>query len=580
MTAEWIMLAAVAAAVNSVAPGLCLAAATWILVRLLPRANASTRYTAWWLCLVALVALPVAQLAQVESGARQGAIHKGALESHAASPPGATPPAAPGPLPGPVPPMGAPQADVDFAAVASVFWILGGLFSLTKLARSYRWIRKRRAASSPGDQSLLAACLARCPTRRCVELRVSDEIRTPMATGFLRPAILLPARLAAHLDDDEMNDIVTHELAHLARRDDWVQLAERLLGALLWFHPAVRWALRAIRREREHCCDDRVVNGNTRARAYAASLVKLAEWRRGEHSLALAAAGGSGPSDTYRRVEALLRRKDGATIGVSKVRLGAAALALAVVSAATARVTIMMTVPPLVAAQAPASPKAPLTAPPASKAPPTAPTAPKAPPPVHAPKAAPPVTAGASAAPVAAVAPQPRPAGLLAALKAAGYGDLSVEEIIEIKNAGVSADYLLDLRDAGVARMTPRELMSLKQYGVSAAYVKELLAAGGFAIRDVVEMRAHGVPATLPAAVQRLRFGPYTTRQIIEMSNNGVRAEFFQMLHDNGVKQIDAREVVEARVHGLSDASLREARRYGPNLTFQQIIKLKRAGVI
>ncbi len=567
MTAEWMVSAAVAAIVNSMAAALCLAMATSAVLRLLPRVNASTRYAAWWLCLIVVTALPFVRRAEMVRRPPSAEVPRIRLVS-----------ATTGdrePRWSPAPPMVArqsisPSSD-GLAQVAAAVWMIGALVCLTRLVRSYRWIRARRAASAPGEASRLAACLVRCPTRRRIELRMSGEIRTPIATGFLRPAILLPSSLTAHLDEEEMNGIVTHELAHLARRDDWVQLAERLLGALLWFHPAVRWALSAIRLEREHCCDDRVVMGGARARTYAASLVKLAEWRRGAHGLALAAAGGSGRSDMYRRVEALLRRKGDASADVSAVRLTLAGVVMALVTAATAPLTgfLVLAPPPMAAQPAPTPPAPPAAAPKASSAPQSAPKPSRPPSP-------------AAEAPRAPTPPAPasRPTGLLGALKASGYGDLSVEEIIEIKNAGVSADYLLDLRDAGVGRMTARELVSLKQYGVGAAYVKEVFAAGGFAIRDVVEFRAHGVPASLVSAIQRLKFGPYTARQIIEFSNNGVRAEFFQMLRDNGVQQIEPRDVVEARVHGLSDSSLREARRYGPNLTFQQIIKLKRAGVI
>ena len=43
----------------------------------------------------------------------------------------------------------------------------------------------------------------------------------------------------------ELNTILLHELAHLGRWDDWTNLAQKVLGALLFFHPAVWWIKKA-----------------------------------------------------------------------------------------------------------------------------------------------------------------------------------------------------------------------------------------------------------------------------------------------------------------------------------------------
>jgi hypothetical protein len=160
-----------------------------------------------------------------------------------------------------------------------------------------------------------------------VRLLWSDDVRVPVATGFLRPAILLPSHLALHLDEAEIEDIVIHELAHLARRDDWTQLFDRLLGALVWFHPLARWVLARIRAERELCCDDWVIRTGASARGYAASLVKLAEFRRRDPALALAVT--SGKNEMTRRIEALLRTRCPSGGGISSLRLMLAGLALA-----------------------------------------------------------------------------------------------------------------------------------------------------------------------------------------------------------------------------------------------------------
>ena len=85
---------------------------------------------------------------------------------------------------------------------------------------------------------------------------------------------------------------------------------------------------------------------------------------------------------------------------------------------------------------------------------------------------------------------------------------------------------------------------------------------------------------SLAEAIRSLGYGPYTPKEMIDMSVNGVSAEFFEALREYGIKQVDARDAVRARQHGVNRKSLAEARQYGPSLTIAQIIKLKSAGVI
>ena len=98
-----------------------------------------------------------------------------------------------------------------------------------------------------------------------------------MAAGLIRPVIFLPENLTEQISEDELEQILLHELAHLARRDDWAQLGQRLTQAVLFFHPAVHWLSKRLNLERELACDDWVVSkqGGARKR-YAACLLRVA----------------------------------------------------------------------------------------------------------------------------------------------------------------------------------------------------------------------------------------------------------------------------------------------------------------
>ena len=78
----------------------------------------------------------------------------------------------------------------------------------------------------------------------------------------------------------------------------------------------------------------------------------------------------------------------------------------------------------------------------------------------------------------------------------------------------------------------------------------------------------------------RVRFGPYTTREFIDLKVHGVPVELFRALEASGFQQTGAREIIDAKVSGLEPRHLREARKYGPNLTLQQIQRMKQSGVL
>ncbi len=120
--------------------------------------------------------------------------------------------------------------------------------------------------------------------------------------------ILLPAALASGLSLDQLQTIVTHELAHIRRFDLLVNLLQRFVEAMLFFHPAVWYVSRRINIERENATDDMVLSAGFGPVHYADALVRMAELSYAlrhrqpvGQGAALAAAGTNG-SEFKRRV--------------------------------------------------------------------------------------------------------------------------------------------------------------------------------------------------------------------------------------------------------------------------------------
>src|SRR5678816_1962913 len=104
---------------------------------------------------------------------------------------------------------------------------------------------------------------------------VSDQVRGPVTFGWIRPSILLPASVR-ELPEEVQEAIASHELFHVHRRDWLFVMAEELVRSVLWFHPAVWFALAQIQLAREQVVDREVVDATRNRASYLDALVSVA----------------------------------------------------------------------------------------------------------------------------------------------------------------------------------------------------------------------------------------------------------------------------------------------------------------
>lgn len=328
------------------------------------RTNAATRYAVWSAVLVVLTILPVADL--VSAGPRIAhaipplASHASAAYlSRPARPrvPGASMPKAgeararaahvpAAPLA--QPPRGEPMPAFTHPLVLRVtrtsirlalaFLAAISFLRICALIRGYVRLRAIVKGAMPFERPLPVAIA------RPVRLVTSDAVAVPVAVGLGDAAIVLPTRVLLELSEEDLDQILLHEAAHLARRDDLTNLVQRAVAAMLFFHPAIHAVARRLDLEREIACDDWVIASTGRRRPYAFCLTKLAELALGSARRPFAALGLFASRRALRtRVEHLLdasadaipRRTRFATVAVAAVvalAAGIGALRLPVVA--------------------------------------------------------------------------------------------------------------------------------------------------------------------------------------------------------------------------------------------------------
>ena len=190
-------------------------------------------------------------------------------------------------------------------------WAAIAFVGLLRVASGILAVHRLKSGSRRLDQSDLPAAQLLSKAHRFgqpISLYSSAHIQVPAAVGFLRPAVVIPEWMigSPELSADDLDALVLHELAHLARWDDWANLIQKIVKALLFFHPAVWWLDSRIAAEREMACDDAVLRATRDARAYARCLARVAEQTYVRRTLALAQAAVGRLRLTSARVKRLL----------------------------------------------------------------------------------------------------------------------------------------------------------------------------------------------------------------------------------------------------------------------------------
>ena len=183
-----------------------------------------------------------------------------------------------------------------FLPVLVLAWSVGVLVGAVRRVGGWLVLRRLvgRAAPAASDVVSRVTALARkMGIHRKVVVLVSRDVDGPFTSGWLRPVIVMPLAMLSGLDPVHIDAIVAHELAHIRRWDYFVAIIQSVALTVLFHHPVTWWLDRRLRVEREYCCDDIAVAASQDRVGYVRALAELESLRMGLPSLALAATDGS-----------------------------------------------------------------------------------------------------------------------------------------------------------------------------------------------------------------------------------------------------------------------------------------------
>lgn len=205
----------------------------------------------------------------------------------------------------------------------SVLWLLSVILLAGKLLIEISIVNKlpKQAVVKPSKelQNRFLALAQQINLKIAPRLLISLKVDVPMAIGWLKPVVLLPANMVSGLNNAQLEMLILHELAHIRRHDYLVNFFQTIVEILLFFHPAVSWVSKQMRNEREYCSDDIAVQHCGDAIAYAHTLADTASLcTRAHHhtipDMAMAASGG----DLKQRVVRLVGHHCASTNNISK----------------------------------------------------------------------------------------------------------------------------------------------------------------------------------------------------------------------------------------------------------------------
>jgi len=135
-----------------------------------------------------------------------------------------------------------------------------------------------------------------------------------------------------------------------------------------------------------------------------------------------------------------------------------------------------------------------------------------------------------------------------------GYGELTHEQLTDLRNSGVTATNTSALRDLGYTSFNLQDLKDLGEAGVRASFVQGMQEAGytGLTKEELVNLERADVSATFTRMMKELGYTDLTVYDLIRLRNNDVTAYFTSNMHDLGYTDLTKEDLIRLKGTGVS----------------------------
>lgn len=134
----------------------------------------------------------------------------------------------------------------------------------------------RAAVSAPVRlQRQVSSLCQRMGASPCQLLVLQLDRPVAFVSGLRRPTIVLSTWMLTHLDEQEVEMVLAHEVAHIARRDYLLVMLAKVIRDTFFYLSPLRIVYRQLQVEKEHWCDELACRVAPYPLALASALTKV-----------------------------------------------------------------------------------------------------------------------------------------------------------------------------------------------------------------------------------------------------------------------------------------------------------------
>ncbi|MCF8361620.1 MAG: M48 family metalloprotease [Prolixibacteraceae bacterium] len=182
--------------------------------------------------------------------------------------------------------------------VVVLFWMAGFLFLVFRMAGGlllHHQLRTRRLIAVDKEwMDTIGEYATRLNIKCKVEAFFSPLVKSPLTLGVVKPVVLFPVAAFTGLSVRDVEAILAHELAHIARRDYLFNIIQSVIGLIYFYHPGVWLVSSLINAERENSCDNIAIGLTGDKKGYIRTLAQVEINRAENQNLAMAFASRKG----------------------------------------------------------------------------------------------------------------------------------------------------------------------------------------------------------------------------------------------------------------------------------------------
>lgn len=474
------------------------------------------------------------------------------------------------------------------------------------------WMAKRAENVTNKEWNLLAIDLGNeLGLKRTVKLLISNNSTTPMTWGIFQPFILLPKK-SENWSLERLKLVLIHEMAHVKRKDFVTHIVAQFVSAILWFNPMVWIITKELISDREHACDDHVLNGKNKASDYATHLLEIAKSLKESHGSTFATLCMAKNSQLEGRLLSILDDEKEHSVYSKKTSVLSYALILLIVVPLSAlqpwkttdksdtvfRKPILKEIPTRIVAE----PEPPIEnveeqniiSSIVNKEIVSF---------VESDEFEDAVTNMTSSIEIDVsnvivnllttpldslsikdlirmkkygVLPE-----FIAKLNQYGLNELSVDDVISFAKYGVTTEFIDDLNEEGFKNISTDNLISSSKYGVTSEYINEMKKAGyeGNDLKLLSSMSKYGVTPEFVKAIKEAGYRKFEWNDVVSASKYGVKTDLIRSLNEMGYHSISLKDITNCSKYGVDKRFLKGLNESSlKNASIDEIINMSKYG--